>query len=82
MKLTLKRTIILMLSMFFSVQDIFAKKGNGMPTPPRGGGGFDDGGVVDGPIDNFIPVLFILAMVFGAIMITKIRSKKLIAESI
>ena len=55
---------------------------NNHPPTPNGSGGLDDGVVVGGPIDDFIPLLFLLAMVFGAIMITKIKSKKLIVESI
>ena len=55
---------------------------NNHPPIPKGGDGFDDGYVVDGPIDNYLPLLFIAAMALGVIMITKIKSNKLIAERI
>ena len=53
---------------------IFAKH---IPPAPKGGKGFDDDWVVGGPIDDYILLLFVMALVFGAIMITKIKSKQL-----
>jgi len=62
----------------FQAMHLFASGGDKLPTPPRGSGGFDGGVVVGGelPIDEYIPLLFVLALVFGAIMIMKIKSKK------
>ena len=37
-------------------------------------GGFDEGTVVGGPIDNYLPLLFFMAMVLGIWVIN--RSKK------
>lgn len=46
-----------------SVVELLAK-GKGFPEP-RGAGGFDEGSVVGGPIDDFIPLLIVAAITFG-----------------
>ena len=62
-------TVLLSLT---DVAQIFAIN-NPIPAP-RGGGGFDDSVVVGGPIDNYLPFLFFIALVFGIWVIN--RSKK------
>ena len=42
----------------------------------RGSGGFDDGVVVGGPIDNHLILLFFVAMVLGAWYIYKVKQQR------
>lgn len=63
------------LSLVGAVQ-LMADKGNPIPAP-KGAGGFDTGSVVGGPIDNYLPLLFFMALVFGIWMINS--SKKVSA---
>ena len=58
-------------SVIFSVQNLIAKN---EPPTPRGSGGFDDEWVVDGPIDNYILLLFFAALIFGAWAINKYKT--------
>ena len=47
------------------VVDIMAKgTPNNIPTP-KGAGGFDNGGVVGGSVDAFVPLLIVVAITFG-----------------
>lgn len=50
---------------------------NNNPPTPRGSGGFDDGVVVGGPIDYYLPLLFCVALIFGAFALNKLKSPKI-----
>ena len=41
------------------------------PPMPMGSGGFDDGVVVGGTIDNYLPLLFSLSLIFGMWVISR-----------
>jgi len=56
-----------------SVVQLFANKGENLPTP-RGSGGFDDKYVVGESIDDYIPFLFFMAIMLGVWIINKKKS--------
>ena len=75
MKLINYKSILATVIIFLiNTVDLIAKN---IPPAPKGSGGFDDDWVVGGSIDTFSPVVFFIALIFGAIMITKIKSKQL-----
>lgn len=66
-----KRTITTALATLASTVQLFAKDTPKTIPTPRGSGGFDDGTVVGGTIDNFIPLLFLGSIVLGAYILNK-----------
>ena len=73
-KINYKKSLgVLMLLMFQGVI-AFANKGDN-PPPPQGSDGFDDAWTVGGPIDNHLILLFFVAIIFGAIMISRMKLK-------
>ena len=55
--------------------ELFAKN---MPPAPKGGEGTDSGGVVgDVPIDDYLPLLFIMAILLGVWVINKYNSSEI-----
>ena len=68
-KINLKYTILtFVFSVLLSAQSLFAK--NELPAP-KGSGGFDDGVVVGGAIDNLLPYLMAIAIVYGFYIVVK-----------
>lgn len=66
---TQKHTILIFaFSVLLSVQNLYAKN---QPPTPKGYGGFDDSYVVGGAIDNLLPYLLIVAILFGLFSIIK-----------
>ena len=57
-------------SSIFSIQDLLAEND---PPIPMGSGGFDDTTVVGGAIDDYLPLLFLVAMLLGVWFINKIN---------
>jgi len=55
-----------------SIQNAYASKG--FP-PPKGSGGFDDDYVVGGPIDDILPYLMAVAIIYGLFSVIKIINK-------
>ena len=63
-------------TVFISLINTVHLTANNPPIPvPRGGGGFDDSVVVGGPIDNYLPLLFFMASVFGMWAINRNNTK-------
>lgn len=71
----LKNILATVFISLISTVELFAKNGNNPPMP-RGSGGFDDGSVVGGPIDNYIPILFFVALLLGAWTLNRFNSTK------
>lgn len=63
-----KRILAVVLLFVFQFSELMAKN---QPPAPRGSGGFDTGDVVGGPIDNYLPLLFFMALVLGTWMLNK-----------
>ena len=66
--------LTLVLNSILNVQTLIASN---MPPAPRDGG-FDNGGTVGSPIDNYLIILFIVALTFGSLMINKHRINKVL----
>ena len=60
-------------TLFSTVLGVLSLFANKKPPIPRGNGGFDDGTVVGGPIDDYIPLLIIGAVLLGVWAINKIK---------
>lgn len=71
-----KIKIILLVVLLFLFQTVQVLAERNLPEP-TGAGGFQDGVVVGGPIDGYLPMLFFAALIFGAWTITK-RKKNLV----
>ena len=54
-----------LVTLFISLINIAQLIAKNLPPAPKGGGGFDDDWVVGGPIDNYLPLLFFMALVSG-----------------
>ena len=67
--------LTLVVSLLFSVQDLFAD--NQHPPAPRGNEGFDTGVVVGGPIDDYLPLLFFVAILLGTWAINRYKKIEL-----
>jgi len=69
--------IFLVLTLVFNsilnVQTLIARN---RPPAPRGSGGFGDGTVVGGALDNYLIVLLVIALIFGSIIINKHSTNK------
>ena len=63
----MKKIIHTVLIALFSIGNVIAKD---VPAP-MGGDGFDNGGVVGGPIDDYVPLFMIIALLLGAWRIYK-----------
>ena len=57
--------------------ELFAKNSDNPPAP-RGSGGFDNGGVVGSPIDDYLPLLFFAALMLGVWALNRLTSKELV----
>ena len=73
-KNNLKKVFVTALITVFQFSDMIAKS---RPPAPRGSGGFGDDVVVGGSIDSSLMLLFFMALIFGSVMISKIKSMKL-----
>ena len=61
-----KRRFTKLLLLVFLLKDtLLVAKNNPNPPTPMGSGGFDDGVVVGGPINDFLPILAIIAITYG-----------------
>ena len=49
-------------TVLLTVQELIAAS---QPPIPKGSGGFDNGGVVGGSIDGFIPYIIVVGLAFG-----------------
>ena len=67
-KLYSKILLLAITGFFIPVSNLLAED---PPSPPKGSGGFDDGTVVGGPIDDYIPLLFFVAIMLGVWLISK-----------
>lgn len=67
----IRNTLLAILVFMFQTVEILAKN---QPPAPKGSGGFGDDVVVGGPIDDYLPMLFFVALAFGAWALN--RSKK------
>jgi hypothetical protein len=72
--INLKRVFATLSFLLMQTFVVFAEK---IPPTPKGNVGFDDPWVVGGPIDDYLPILFITAVIFGSIMITKYKSRNI-----
>jgi hypothetical protein len=80
-KLNYKKAFATLGLILFQVSLLLAD--NSHPPVPKGNNeGFDDCCAVGGPIDSYLPLLFMAALVLGALAITKIKAKKLADKSI
>ena len=64
--------LTLVLNSILNVQTLIASN---MPPAPRDGG-FDNGGTVGGPIDNYLILLMVVALIFGSLMINKYSTNR------
>ena len=80
MKIFNPKSIIATLSLsIFSIVEILAKgTPDNMPTP-MGAGGFDDGTVVGGSVDDFIPLLIVVAISFGVWTLNKRKKEDILS---
>ena len=63
-----KYFLSLVFTALVNVQGLYASK---MPPIPKGGGGFDGGGVVGSPIDDSLPYLMAIAILYGLFSVVK-----------
>ena len=62
-------------TVFLSLNTVYLFAKN-QPPAPKGAGGFDEDWVVGGPIDDYLPLLFFVALAFGATMIARVSKMK------
>ena len=67
-EVNLKKVLVAVLLAVFQFSELMAKN---QPPAPRGSGGFDGVVVVGGPIDNYLPLLFFMALILGTWMMDK-----------
>ena len=67
-KINLKSILVVVLLTVFQFSELMAKN---QPPAPKGSGGFGDDVVVGGPIDNYLPLLFFMALILGTWMLHK-----------
>lgn len=61
--LKIKNTLLIFaFAIFLNIQESIAEI---IPPTPKGAGGFDDGVVVGGSIDNFIPFVVVIGIIVG-----------------
>lgn len=65
-KINLKSILVVVLLTVFQFSELVARN---QPPAPRGSGGFGDDVVVGGPIDNYLPLLFFIALILGMCML-------------
>ena len=63
-----KYFLSLVFTALIGAQDIYASK---RPPTPKGSGGFDNGGVVGSPIDDLLPYLMAIAILYGLFSVVK-----------
>jgi len=74
-KINLKYYVLtLLFSTVLGISSLFANKKPPMPKESRG---FDDSYPVGGPIDNYIPLLFVGAILLGMWAIKKYKMQKI-----
>ena len=75
-EVNLKKILVAVLLTVFQFSELMAKN---QPPVPKGSGGFGDDVVVGGPIDNYLSLLFFMALLFGIWILDK---KQKIKESL
>ena len=68
-----KKILVVVLLAVFQFTELMARS---HPPTPKGSGGFGDDVVVGGPIDNYLPLLFFVALVFGIWILGKNKKIK------
>lgn len=74
----IKTTLLAVLLFMFQAVQVLAERRD-LPAPPKGAGGFDNGVVVGGPIDDYLPLLFLIGAIVG---IWVLQNKKKFSNSI
>ena len=66
-KTNFKKTLVAIVLTVFQFTELMANKNN----PPTPRGGFDDSVVVGGAIDNYLPLLFFMALILATWVLNK-----------